>query len=423
MRKPVLPLLLLFGLAACSSEPELTETYREVEGNHTERWIWGGANPTTFEATITRIKAATGERAVPEQYDTITAYGPGNWIYEFVLEGDGAIKRAEARLADGQMEGARDAFLEASAYYQIAKFPYLRDENYEHYEAAYGKAMEAYEAAGAFFDAPLEVVEVPFGGGTIRGYLHLTPESADQAAPLIVVSGGIDVFKVEAYPMIRQFHAQGFSVLVTDLPGIGESNFIDAAANQDQVYSGFLDVLADDARIDHDRLGLFATSWGGNAAARIAFREKRFKGVVAACGPVHESLAAPQWIVDWFPSLIVDEIPPLRMDVLADRLGVAVPVVEEDYGKLSDRSRAFSLREQGLVGDGERETVPLLIINTNDDPFAPPSDMELLADSASQGELHYTGPGGHCGSRESLLEVSIPWLADKLSQTVNGNNT
>ena len=66
MRKPVLPLILLLGLAACSSGSELTETYREVEGNHTERWIWGGADPATFEATITRIKAATGKRAVPE---------------------------------------------------------------------------------------------------------------------------------------------------------------------------------------------------------------------------------------------------------------------------------------------------------------------------------------------------------------------
>lgn len=423
MRNIVLPSLLLLGLAACSSGPELTETFREVEGNHTERWIWGGADPGTFEATIGRIQAATGERAVPEQYDTISAYGPGNWIFEFVQDGDAAMERANALLAAEENEEARDAFLEASAYYQIAKFPYLRDENYEHYEAAYAKAMKAYEAAGAFFDVPLEVIETPFGGGTIRGYLHLAPAIADGAAPLIVVSGGIDVFKVEAYPMIRQFHEQGFSVLVTDLPGIGESNFIDAAANQDQVYSGFLDVLADDERIDQDRLGLFATSWGGNAAAKIAFSEKRFKGVVSACGPVHEGLAAPQWIIDWFPSLIADEIPPLRMDVLADRLGVAVPVAEEDYGELSDRARAFSLVEQGLIGDGVRETVPLLIINTDDDPFAPPSDMELLAESASQGEVHYTGPGGHCGSRDSLLEVSIPWLTQKLGKGAGNNDT
>lgn len=401
-------------LAACSSGPELSETYREVAGNHTERWIWGGADPQTLEATIQRIRSAPGERAVPEQYDTVREHGEGNWIFEFVQEGDARMARANELLENGDRDLAREAFLEASTYYQIAKFPYLRDENYEHYEAAYAKAMEAYEAAGALFDVPLEVVEIEFGGGTVRGYLHLANPIEDHPTPLVIASGGIDVFKVEYYPMVQRFHEHGISVLVADLPGVGESNFLDASPEHDLVYSGFVDALVEDSRVDQDRIGLFATSWGGNAAARAAFSENRFKGVVAACGPVHDALAPPQWIVDWFPSMIVDQVPPLRWDVTADRVGISLPVGEDDYPDFSKRMREFSLIEQGLVGEGEKETVPLLIINTDDDPFAPPSDMEALAESASQGEVHYTGPGGHCGSRDSLLEVSIPWLIERM---------
>ncbi|MEP3050994.1 MAG: alpha/beta fold hydrolase [Erythrobacter sp.] len=416
MRSALLLSIALIGLAACSSERELTETYREVAGNTTERWIWGGANPETLEATLQRIRSAKGERAIPEQYDTISEYGPGNWIFEFVQTGDAQMAIAQEILESGDRAAAKAAFLEASTYYQIAKYPYLKDENYPHYEAAYAKSMTAYETAGQLFEVPLEVIEIPYADGKIRGYLHLTERSADTAAPLVIASGGIDVFKVEYYPMVQRFLAQGISVLVVDLPGVGESNFVPSNPNQSEVYTAFLDVLLEDSRIDDSKVGLFASSWGGNAAARVAFEDDRFAGIVAACGPVHEALAPPQWVVDWFPGMIVDQVPPLRWDVSADRVGIAVPVKESDYSDFSARMRAFSLIEQGIVGAGEKQSVPLLIINTDDDPFAPPSDMEALAKSASQGEVHYTGPGGHCGSRDSLLDVSIPWLIEKMAK-------
>jgi len=396
--------------------PDLTETYREVDGNHERRWIWNGGDPVKMQATFDAIKNATGERVVPEQWDTVAAYGPGHWIYEFIQLGDAEVQRAEQAQIDGDEQAAKNGFLEASSYYVIAKFPHLRNRDAEHYDEAYRKSLRAYEAAGAYFEVPLEVIEIPFGSGTLRGYLHLADDALAGPAPLVIASGGVDVFKDEFYPVVRLFNAEGISVLVADLPGTGETNFVDTTFEHDQIYSEFLDYLRGDDRIEIDRVGVFATSWGGNAAARVAFRDRRFKAVVSACGPIHETLAVPLWAVRLFPKRARMAAPPLRIDVSADRFGLELPLQQRDILDFAEQMRSFSLRHQGLVGQGAKPTSPLLIINANDDPFSPPEDMEALGAASDNAEIIYIGPGGHCGDRDDLLGISIPWMKEKLSE-------
>jgi len=400
--------VLLILLSGCGLFVEETNTYREVEGNHTDRWVWGGADRSKLESAFSRMKNSQKERAVAGQWDTVIEFGPGNWVFELITLGDEEYAKAERAAQAGNIKEARHSYLAASNYYQIAKFPYVRDHNYPHYLIAYKKSMQAYEAAGKYFEVPLEVVEIPFDSGIVRGYIHLAEAALSTAAPLVIASGGVDVFKVEYYPMIKKFNQRGVSVLVADLPGVGESNFVAATPDHDHVYSKFFDVLTNDLRVNTKKIGLFATSWGGNASAKAAFRDMRFIGAVSACAPVHEALAPPQW-------LIVKGIPPFRFDVLADRLGIKLPVEQSEYLELSKRSRSFSLIEQGIVGNGKRPSVPLLVINTNDDPLAPKEEMTALAEASENSDLVLTGPGGHCGSRDSLLSESIPWLIARMN--------
>ncbi len=404
-------------ITAPASAEEASETYRDIHGNLTDRWIWGGADPAVLEKTFQRIKSSTAERANPTQFDTVIAFGPGHWTFEFLALGDAEVARGEAAAAAGDSATARDAFFSASNYYQIGKFPFIRTADYPYFLYSYKQSMVAYERAGQYLPVPLEIVKIHYADRSIRGYLHLAPAALEKPAPLVLVSGGIDTFKVEHYPLVKALNEAGMSALVVDLPGVGESNFADASYNHDEVYSAFLDIVASDPRIDGDKTGVWAASWGGNAAARLAFTDDRFDAAVSACGPVHEAVSIPEQVARDMPDALRGSRPAVIMDVVTDRLGMQAPLKNADMVEFVERLRKFSLVEQGIVGGTEKAPVPLLVINTNSDPVAPPSDMEALAASAVKGEVFYTQSEGHCGSRDMIIAKSVPWLAGHL---VNG---
>jgi esterase FrsA len=408
----------LLIVSACAITPP-SETYRRVDETLINKWIWLGADPIKIETAMDNMKAASSLRRNPGQYDTVSQYGPGHWVFEFEALGDAAMSAGMMFENTGASDAARSTFLEAAAYYQIGKFPYTHGPDYDYYVAAYHKSMLAYERAGRHFPSPLEAVETQFKGGTIRGYLHIPAGTHEHPYPLVIASGGIDVFKTENYPLAREMNEKGIAVLLLDLPGVGESNFVPADSNHDQVYSDMLSLLESDTRIDISRAAVFATSWGGNASARIAFNDERFIAAVSACGPVHETLSPPMWAVRNLPSslirtLFMSAIPEVRLETVADRVGLQLPLAPRDYIGFAVAVSRFSLVNQGLISETNKANVPLLVINTTDDPVAPPSDMELLAASAETSEVIYMGEGGHCGEREVMMAEVYPWLESYL---------
>jgi esterase FrsA len=419
-RVTVCALSLVLGMltSACDSTAP-PDSYRRVDEASIRKWVWLGADRTSLESTLRNMKVSTASRRDPALFDTVSEYGPGHWVFEFETLGDASMSEAVAREESGDLEAARNTFLQAAAYYQIAKFPYTRGPDYDDFVRAYEKNMTAYERAGRYFPAPLEIVESTFAGGTIRGYLHVPSNRTEAPVPLVIASGGIDVFKTENYPVAKELNEKGIAVLLLDLPGVGESNFVPVDPNHDRVYSDMLSLLEKDPRIDGSRAAVYATSWGGNASARVAFIDERFVASVSACGPIHDTFNPPMWAVRSLPgalmrAILTSAIPEVRLDTVADRVGLRLPLDESDYVELAERVSRFSLVHQGLISEEAKAKVPLLVINTTDDPIAPPSDMELLANSAETSELIYIGKGGHCGDRSRMVAHVIPWLEARL---------
>jgi esterase FrsA len=414
----VFSLVLIMLLVGCSTEPA-PDTYRHVTQDWEKKWVWSGADRADIESALANMKASTAPRRNQDQYDTVVSYGPGHWVFEFESLGDSSMAEGVAFEQAGDVDAAKEAFLLASSYYQIGKFPYTRDSDWEYFRTAYEKSMAAYERAGRHFSTPLEIVELPYQGELVRGYLHMPQATSESPVPLIIASGGIDVFKVENYPLVKLMNAKGIAVVVLDIPGVGESNFIPANPHHDQLYSEMLTYLEQDTRIDGRRAAVFATSFGGNAAARVAFTDERFVAVVAACAPVHEVFDQPVWATSIAPApvlrAIMDSIvPEIRLNVLADRFGLAVPLEEGDYAAFAEHSAGFSLVNQGLIPGSAKARVPLLVINTVDDDIAPLSDMELLAAAAENSEIMYMGEGGHCGEKGLMISMMSPWLESYL---------
>jgi esterase FrsA len=225
--------------------------------------------------------------------------------------------------------------------------------------------------------------------------------------------------RLSKYPFAKLMNEKGIAVVVLDIPGVGESNFVPSTPEHDQVFSDMLTLLKTDARIDESRAAVFAMSFGGNAAARVAFNDERFVAVVAGCAPVHAQFDRPLWAIRIAPAWILRGVmdrllPEVRRDVLADRLGFSLPLMASDYAKFAIQTTRFSLVNQGLISKGNRAKVPLLVINTTDDDIAPPSDMELLAASAENSEVMYMGEGGHCGDSGMMVSMMMPWLESYL---------
>ena len=60
-----------------------SKSYRHVEEDWRNKWIWAGADPAKIDTALDNMKASTALRSNPDQYDTVTEYGPGHWVFEF----------------------------------------------------------------------------------------------------------------------------------------------------------------------------------------------------------------------------------------------------------------------------------------------------------------------------------------------------
>ena len=234
------------------------EWYHPIEP---DTWAYIGADEVEVFRVLTRIEAARGDRADPEQPDTIRAYGPGNGIYEFVQAGDAAVERAE------NATGAeRLAALKAIAYYHTASAPHTRDSNAV---AALNKAFGAYEEAAEELPGSFRDVELTLDGTEFEAFLHL-PEG-NGPHPVLVFSYGSDTSRVTA---LNYYEAhllpKGISLLAIDVPGMGGSAGFDVTdGNTEKLHVAAVDWAKAQPQIDVDNIFVQGVSFGGNAAARV----------------------------------------------------------------------------------------------------------------------------------------------------------
>ena len=306
--------------------------------------------------------------------------------------------------------------MEAAQHFNVAKFPYVRDRDYEHYQIAYEKARAAYEAAGELSPAPLEIIDVEFRGASLEAYLHL-PDDLTSPVPLVVGSGGVDVFATELPSIATEFNANGIAFLNIELPGVGHSNVLTSTPDHEQIYLAALAAVEGDPRLDFERLGGFATSWGGNAMARLALTDSvGFDAIVSACGPVHEALDINPEFVRQNPSALDQDISTVQLDIVADRVGIALPRNAERDLELVEKLAGFSLVNQGLLNGGVHAEAPaLLIINDNNDHVAPAKDMLSLASQVIGSTTVFTGDNGHCGTRAPITNQSVQFIVRNLN--------
>ena len=115
---------------------------------------------------------------------------------------------------------AKAAYLRASNYLRTAEFFLQLGDDRK--MAAYLKSLAAFQKSIPHWENPPEIVNVPFDGSYMPGYLFKTQKNLQEGSPLVIMFGGLDSCAEEMwYGPGCLLNERGISVLVLDGPGQG----------------------------------------------------------------------------------------------------------------------------------------------------------------------------------------------------------
>ncbi|WP_052424642.1 alpha/beta hydrolase [Streptomyces fulvoviolaceus] len=302
--------------------------------------------------------------------------GAGSWVPVWA-------RLAREAEADGQ-------WLRAAQLWGAARFPALataeRQEAYDRQLAAYAKATAGPRLPVRFQRVTMEVpVDGPLP-------LHLMARRHRRRPGVLVLSGGVDTWKVELHRMaVATALVTGLLVVTVDMPGTGEAPG-PLTPDGDRLLAGLIGEVR--RRHPGEPVACLGLSFGGHWAVKLAAR-----GLVDAAvdigGPT--GAAEPEETVD------VLALPYGMPGILGNALGLdGLPEAAE----IDDMLAAFSLRGQGLLNPEVDNGVPLLAANGAHDHFIPRADTTRLT-------TVWIVPGAtHCAAEHirPLLAASWAWL-------------
>lgn len=339
----------------------------------------------------------------------LTSLDRDEWAAEWVKLGERA--EGEAQQLESAGAGAnsvRDRYLLAFNYFRIARYPCPISAATE---AAYRSSLRAFKRAARYFDPPLEIVEVPFEGRTLIGYLQV-PRGLEKP-PVIMSWGGVDGWKEDRTKIHPLMHEAGFAGFAIDMPGTGENPFKYTNPAADGAFAALIDYLRSRDDIDGTRLGVWGGSYGAYWAARLAHTEPaRVKAAVFHGGNVHHGFQ-PEWMK---PALTerasVALFGPIQLLQSRSRaMGV------DSLDEFLEAAPKLSLLTQGLL---DRPCSPLLCVNGKLDDQAPVEDIYLLMEHGNPKEARIYPQGAHMGrgggeSDEEIWTMIVGWLKARVA--------
>ncbi len=300
------------------------------------------------------------------------------WAERHVALGDEALAR-------GRRLTAGEAYVRAGLFYHWGTFVSVED------VGAFRAALEAGERvwakAAPLVDPPLELVDVPFEGTTLPGYLR-KPHGVERP-PLAVLLPGADSTKEELYDLGEHLIRRGVAAFAFDGPGHGLVSFrLKLRPDEETAVVAVLDHLLARDDLDVERAGVAGISYGGLFAIRAAAVDDRVRAAVS--------------MSSWYsPAGRYETQDPLSKSGLRQYLG-------DDPGAVQDAIT--------VAGYAERVRVPVLQIYGAQDPASPPEQAERTARGlAGPNEVVVLEEGVHVGNNVPYRSrtLAADWLAEQ----------
>ena len=290
--------------------------------------------------------------------------------------------------------GGKESWLEAANLHGAAKFPVVCTESRR---AALQSQLDCYLRASSSFDTGFarHLLELPYRGGKTSAAVHRfwpKGEAEPGSLPLLCLSGGVDMFKMETHRIATIFARMGgLEVVVLDMPGTGESQ-IALAADADEIYRGVLEHFAPPPR----KRAIFGISFGGHWAAKLGLA-----GAVDAAincgGPIGEASPSGDALL---------RLPNGMTGIVGNALRLEqLPSAAETNAFIAN----FSLRAQGLLPP--KHPAAMLVVNGSNDQYIPRPNTTVFR-QVPGATVWVVRDATHCAAERfpRLMPGMLAWL-------------
>jgi len=357
-------------------------------GGFYRRWFSMIDDLEALQATVAKLDGTTEDLWVPVWLEAGRGYED---------EGD----RLEGR---EDFQGSRRAYLQAKTYYAIGRFP---GEITDMKRSISEDCARAYRKASAHLDPPLEVVEFPHEGKTIRA--HFRAPVSNVPVPAVLIMCGADVFKEDRGWAQEYCLDNGMAALVMDGPGTGE-NPLPWSPESVSAWVAAIDYLAARPEVDAGRMGAFGISRGGYSVLQLAGTvPEKVGAVVASAGHPFGYRMTDQELDDFVAA---------RNQRSTWKFGAPDgPPSFPTWSREKEEGifERWALSELGLV---ERITQPVLMINGKLDHLAPIGNIYFMLENgpATGRQARVYADDGHCAFKHisEWGPASFAWLAANL---------
>jgi alpha-beta hydrolase superfamily lysophospholipase len=315
-----------------------------------------------------------------------------DWCRTWTAEGAAHEALGRAALAEGRTRSAGEHLARAAVYHHFAKFVFVADP--AQMRDAHERAVGCLADALPHLDPPGRRLEIPFEGSRLVAVVRVPAAAGPH--PVVLMVPGLDSTKEELGATEQTFLDRGLATVTIDGPGQGEAEYdLPVRGDWAPVAEAVWQTIADEADLDHQRLGVWGVSLGGYYAPRVA---AALGDRVSAC----VSLAGPFNFGECWPGL-----PQLTRDTFRVRSGTA-----DD-----DAARVAAL-ELDLAGVADDLVAPLLIVFGRQDRLIPWQHAVRLRDAvAGPATLLMLEDGNHgCANvAPQHRPLTADWLAARLA--------
>jgi len=277
---------------------------------------------------------------------------------------------------------------------------------------AFQHSLRMFRKAAKHFDPPLEIIEIPFEGKKVVGYLQKPP--GVPKPPVVLHWGGVDGWKEDRLKIAKTAMDSGLASLTIDMPGSGENPVLYGDAAAERTYFAWLDYLPTRSDVDGRRVAVWGGSFGAYWAARLAHTAAdRIKGAVFHGGNVHYGFQR-EWLVPAFTTGGATYLFGAASLLDARGRAMGVKTIEEFLAAVAP----LSLETMGLL---DKKSAPLLGVNGKLDDQAPIADVYLLMEHGNPKSARIYADGHHMGRTpgqpaEHITETIVAWLRERLAQ-------
>jgi hypothetical protein len=231
-----------------------------------------------------------------------------SWIREWAAMAEKVEQTAEEALEEEQTVSARQAYLRASAYFQVAMFSLSpADPRLFEYLA---RSRELFHSAANLFSPPVEAVDIPFGEYRLPAYF--LSGGRKKGPTLLVVNGGDSTNEEMVHFIGFAAAKRGWNCLVFEGPGQWSALQLNPGmimrVDYEKPVKAVVDYLLDRKDVDPDKIALYGLSLSSLLGARAVAYEKRICACILNGGPVVDvndawEAVRPAWVKKTIPGV------------------------------------------------------------------------------------------------------------------------